>query len=110
MGRGVNAAQSSLTAGYGAATASGFASLTSLKTQSLMATSSLKAAGLFAGNGQWASASNAIANGLGGVPVIGGYVTHINNNLQTAIAGFKSLLSVNCIDIVTGKQIGRAHV
>lgn len=56
-----------------------------------MATSSLKAAGLFAGSGQWASASNAIANGLGGVPIIGGYVTHINNNLQTAIQGFKDL-------------------
>lgn len=91
LGRGVNAANSSLTAGYGAATAGGFASLTSLKTQSLMATSSLKAAGMFAGSGQWASASNAIANGLGGVPIVGGYVTHINNNLQTAIQGFKDL-------------------
>jgi hypothetical protein len=91
LGAGFNAARNQLTGAYGASTAGGMASLTSLKSQTLLATSSLKAAGAFAANGQWAHASNAIATGLQGVPIVGGYASFINNNLQTAIAGFKSL-------------------
>jgi hypothetical protein len=91
LGAGFNAANNSLTQAYGSATAGGFATLTSLKSQSLMATSSLKAAGMFASNGQWAHASNAIASGLGGIPIVGGFATHINNNLQTAISNIKAL-------------------
>jgi len=57
--------------------------LIGLQTTALGAASSIKAAGMFLQAGQFSLASNALASGLGSIPGIGGYVTTINNAVQT---------------------------
>jgi len=59
------------------------AKLLNLQTTAIGAAQSIKAAGYFLQAGQFSLASNALATGLGSIPGIGGYVTTINNAVQT---------------------------
>lgn len=65
--------------------------LLGLQNTALGAAQGIKAAGLFLNAGQFSLASNALASGLGSIPGIGGYVTTINNAVQTISTAIKVL-------------------